>query len=390
MAESRRVILHVDMDAFFASIVQLDEPALRGQPVLVGHDGPRGVVTAASYEARPFGCRSAMPMAEAKRRCPQAVVVGVPGERVREMSWRLFDLLGRFSPLVQPMSVDEAFVDLTGAERLFGDPAEAAERLRAMVREELGLTASVGVAPNKFLAKLASDLNKPDGLTLVPFDRDEAAAWLAGMPIGRLWGIGPKAEQRLGQRGIRTIGDLQRTEPKWLAAWFGEEAEHLRRLAFGLDERPVVPDHQAKSIGHEQTFGQDLTHPQEVLAMLADHVEQVGWRVRRHGLTAGRVTVKIRFGEFQTITRSTTLEHQTDRTAELWRAARELFERWSAASFQPVRLIGVSAGRLSTEPGQMDLFGEAEARRQQVVDHAVDRILDRFGKRAIRRGTSLR
>jgi len=384
----RRAILHVDMDAFFAAIVQLDQPELRGKPILVGGDGPRGVVTTASYEARPFGCRSAMPMAEARRRCPHAIVVPVPGSRIREMSARMFDILHRFSPLVEGMSVDEAFVDLTGTERLLGPPPETAQRVLETIKDELQLTASGGLAPNKFLAKLASDENKPDGLTLVPFD--DVQAWLAPKPISRMWGIGRVGEQRMRQRGIRTIGDLQNATRRWLKDWFGNEADHFHRLSRGIDDRPVVPEHQAKSIGHEQTFGENLTNPDHVRAVIIDQAEQVGWRLRRRGFRAGRVTVKIRFGQFETITRSRTLGRHTDATGEIHAAARGLFDEWAARSFRPVRLIGVTAGALTLDEGQLDLFGESSRTQHAAVDRLTDRIVDKFGKRAIRRAGAMR
>lgn len=376
------------MDAFFASIAQLDDPSLRGKPVLVGHDGPRGVVTAASYEARPFGCRSAMPMVVAKRLCPQAIIVRVPGQRIRETSGQLFDTLGEFSPVVEPLSVDEAFMDMTGTQRLLGEPAACAERLRQTINDRTQLTASVGVAPNKFLAKLASDHRKPDGLTVVT--ADEAEVWLAALPIGRMWGIGRVGEQKMLERGIKTVGDLARMDDAWMRHFFGKEAAHYQRLARGVDERHVVPDHRAKSIGHEQTFGEDLTDPNAVRSVLLDHVEQVGWRLRRRGLRAGRVTLKIRFGQFQTISRSATLDQLTNTTADLWRVAKELFDQWAARSYQPVRLIGMSAGALDHGEGQLGLYDGAARQRNEQVDAAVDAITDRFGKRAVTRGGTLR
>ncbi len=383
-----RVIFHVDMDAFFASIAQLDDPSLRGKPVLVGHDGPRGVVTAASYEARPFGCRSAMPMSQAKRLCPQAIVVGVPGQRIRETSGALFEALGEFSPVVEPLSVDEAFMDMTGTERLLGEPAACAQRLRRTIQQRLQLTASVGVAPNKFLAKLASDHHKPDGLTVVT--ADAAEAWLAALPIGRMWGIGRVGEQKMLERGIKTIGDLARMDDQWMRNFFGNEASHYQRLARGVDQRHVVPDHRAKSIGHEQTFGEDLRQPDAVRRVLLDHVEQVGWRLRRRGLRAGRVTLKIRFGNFQTISRSATLDQLTNATADLWHAAKALFDQWASKSYRPVRLIGMSAGALDHGEGQLGLYDGATKQRNAQVDAAVDAITDRFGKRAVTRGGTLR
>ncbi len=388
VVNERRVILHVDMDAFFASIVQRDTPELRGKPVLVGHDGPRGVVAAASYEARAFGCRSSMPVSRARRLCPDAIIVGVPGQSIRDASGALFDLLGEFSPRVEPLSVDEAFVDLTGAERLLGPPDEVARRIKDRIRRRLDLTGSIGVAPNKFLAKLASDLDKPDGLTVVDFANP--AAWLAGMPIGRMWGIGPRTEARLHERGIHRFADLQQLDPQWMLAFFGSDADRIRDLAHGLDDRPVVPDHQARSIGHEQTFGEDVANPDDVRRVLFDQAEQVGWRLRRRSLHAGRVTVKIRYGDFETITRSTTLQAHTDSTRTLWQTARGLFDTWAADAFRPVRLIGMSTSNLSRGEGQLGLFsgGESEGRDRR-IDQTLDAITDRFGKRAVQHGAAM-
>jgi DNA polymerase-4 len=381
-----RLILHVDMDAFFASIAQLDDPSLRGKPVLTGGDGPRGVVTTASYEARPFGCRSAMPMAVAKRLCPQATVVKVPGARVREMSERMFAVLERFTPLVQPISVDEAFLDVTGSSRLFGDAITIARQIKANIRDATGgLTGSVGVSFNKFLAKLASDMDKPDGLTVIaPDDVDRI---LPPLPIERLWGVGPATANRLHGMAIRTFGDLRRLSLEQLQRRFGDEAaDHYHRLVRGIDNRPVTPDRQAKSIGHEQTFGHDLDDPQAVRDVLLGQVEQVGRRLRRHGLRARGVGLKIRFGDFQTISRSATLDTATDLTDELWRAAATLFDRWVEVAFQPVRLIGVHADRLTDAPEQLDLFTGRDRDKRQRLDATLDQIASRFGKSAIHRG----
>lgn len=387
MAQAR-VIFHVDMDAFFASIAQRDDPSLRGKAVLVGGDGPRGVVTAASYEARESGCRSAMPMSQAKRLCPHAQVVGVPGEAIRAASARLFELLGEFSPLVEPVSVDEAFVDMTGTERLLGPIDETARRLKCAIRDQLRLNASVGVAPNKFLAKLASDHNKPDGLCIVT--ADQASDWLAAVPVSRMWGIGRVGEKRMRDRGIRTIGDLRDMPDEWMSTLFGEEADRYRRLSRGIDDRPVVPDHEAKSIGHEQTFGSDLADPEAVRSVMLDQCEQVGRRLRKRHLKAGRMTVKIRFGDFKTITRSATLAQRTDTTADLYESSLGLFDAWAARSFQPVRLIGCSAGQLSAETGQEGLFGGEQSQRDHAVDEAMDAIAERFGKRAVTRAGAMR
>jgi len=385
---AQRWIAHVDMDAFFASIEQLDFPELRGRPVLVGYDGPRGVVAAASYEARRFGCHSAQPMSIARRRCPDAVIQPVRGARYRELSKAIFAILDDFSPLVEPLSIDEAFLDLTGTHRLMGEPIDTCRTLRQRVRDELSLTASVGLAPNKFLAKLASDLDKPDGLTVIAHDAVEAR--LAPLPIGRLWGVGPVTERKLHAIGVRMIGDLQRRPREWFDARFSGEGERFWRLSRGLDDRPVTPDHQAKSIGHEQTFGHDLQRPDDVRRFLLAQVEAVARRLRKHGLYARTVSLKIRYGDFETITRSTTLERPTDATDTLWTASRDLFDKWASAVFRPVRLIGMHASQLARDPGsQLDLFtGDTDERKRQ-VDAATDAIVDKFGKGAIRRAGTM-
>jgi len=382
-ATGGRSILHVDMDAFFASVEQLDDPSLRGRPVLVGYDGPRGVVAAASYQARAFGCHSAQPMATAKRLCPHAAIVPVRHARYREASQQVFEVFNQFTPRIEPLSIDEAFLDVTGSLRLLGPAEQIAADLKSRVRAATGLTASVGVAPNKFLAKLASDMCKPDGLAVVR--SDDADALLAPMPVGKIFGIGPKTAERLRTIGVRTIGELRRLPGDVLANAVGGDAEHYRRLAFGIDDRPVVTDAEAKSIGQEQTFGIDLADPEMVRAVLLGQAEQVAQRLRRHGLRARVVAVKIRFGDFQTITRRATLPTRTDSTAAVWSAARELFDRWCEAGFQPVRLIGVSAGGLGAADGQLDLFPDPAAQKQRRLDSAVDAINRRFGRAVIGR-----
>ncbi len=378
-----RAILHVDMDAFFAAIAQRDDPSLRGRPVLTGGDGPRGVVSTASYEARVFGCRSAMPMAVARRLCPQAIVVPVPGAKIREASSRLFEILDDVSPLVQPVSVDEAFIDVTGSRRLLGDPVTIARQLKARIHAELQLTASVGVAFNKFLAKLASDLNKPDGLTIVT--PENVHATLAPLPVSRLWGVGPAMQKKLEAHGLRTIGDIARHGEAQLAAWFGSIGEHIARLSCGIDDRPVVPDREAKSIGQEETFPQDIDVPDEVRRVMLGQCEQVGRRLRKHGLQARGVSVKIRFGDFETITRQSTFDEPTDLTDDLWRAARALFDQWATAAFVPVRLIGVTAQKLG-KGEQMGLFPDPQREKRRQLDRTMDAIAARFGQTGVHRG----
>lgn len=384
MVMTGRSIFHVDMDAFFASIEQTDDPGLRGKPVLVGYDGPRGVVAAASYEARQFDCYSALPMAIAKRRCPHAVIVPVRFARYREISQQMFAIFDEFSPLVEPLSVDEAFLDLTGTEKLLGEAEDVARQLKERIRTKLGLTASIGVAPNKFLAKLASDLKKPDGLVVV--GPNEIDSLLIPLPVSKVWGIGPVMAEKLRQMGIHKIGDLQKHSAESLERMFGQDAGRFLRLAHGIDDRPVVSDREAKSIGQEQTFGVDVADPADVRRVLFEQVEQVGRRLRKHGLFARTVSLKIRFGDFETVSRSMTLKDSTDSTSDIWNAAIALFEKWCEKSFRAVRLIGASTSQLSRGPSQMSLFADPQKERKKKLDGVADQITAKFGSAAIRRG----
>ena len=376
-----RAIIHLDMDAFFASVEQLDHPELKGRPVLVGHDGPRGVVSAASYEARRFGCHSAQPIAVAKRLCPQAVIMPVRGERYSEISDQMFAILDEYSPLVEPLSIDDAFVDLTGTHLLHGDPEDVALRLKKRIRQQLLVTASVGLAPNKFLAKLASDMRKPDGLMIIP--PQDIDRILLPLPVTRIWGIGKATAAELEKLGIRTIAQLRQYPLDRLEKLLGRDARWFYDLARGIDSRPVVSDHEAKSIGREQTFEVDLADSQEVQRILLEQVEQVARRLRKQALQARVVAIKIRFGDFQTISRSLTLPQVTDVTRELWQAAQGLFARWP---FQPVRLIGMTAERLSPGPRQLDLFQDPDKEKQKKLDSVSDRINQKFGSQMIKRG----
>ena len=383
-----RFILHLDMDAFFASIEQLDHPELKGKPILVGYDGPRGVVATASYEARPYGCHSAQPMAVAKRLCPHAIIISVRHDRYRHISQQMFAILDDFSPVVEPLSIDEAFLDLTGSEQLFGSAESAAGQMKARIKAEIGLTASVGVAPNKFLAKLGSDLHKPDGLTIIrPEDVDTL---LPPMPIMKIWGVGPAMAARLKALGINTIGDLRSFPLDVLRGQIGDVAEHYHRLAYGLDDRAVATEREVKSIGQEQTFNVDLDDPDAVRRVLLEQAEQVAQRLRKHGLLARSITLKIRFGDFQTITRSSTVAVATNTTAELEQVAMTIFDQWASRSFQPVRLIGVSTAPCGTGNGQMGLFADPDREKQHRLDAVADTISQRFGKSVIKRGGSLK
>lgn len=385
-----RRILHVDMDEFFAAVEKLDRPELRGRCLLIGGDPRgRGVVSTASYEARRFGCRSAMPMATALRLCPHAVVLRPRGQRYHELSEQVFEVLAEFTPLVEPLSIDEAFLDVTGCERLFGPSETIARQLKDRIRSRTGLTASVGVAPNKFLAKLASDLQKPDGLVII--EPGSAQAVLDPLPVSRIWGIGPAAAAELEKMGVRTIAQLRQVPPRQLAARFGSAGEHFLNLARGLDDRPVTPDSQAKSIGQEQTFAQDVEDIDELRRVLLGQVEQVGRRLRASGLTARTVQLKIRYGDFTTLTRSATREEPTDLSDELWSAARDLLDQWAAQGFRPLRLLGVSVSQLAGRAGrQLSLFAPPAQDKQRRLDQALDRLTERFGDQAITRAASRR
>ena len=376
------------MDAFFASVEQLDDETLRGKPVLVGGDGPRGVVAAASYEAREFGCRSAMPMVVAKRLCPHACIVAGRFARYRELSDAVFEVFHGVTPLVQPLSIDEAFLDVTGSQRLLGTGVEIAHRVRAEIKTRTGLTASVGVAPNKFLAKLASDLDKPDGLVVIEMSRVREVLW--PLPASKLPGVGPAAEKKLHRMGVRTIGDLAALPVRVLQDRFGSFGESLSERAHGRDDRPVVTDREAKSISHEQTFGSDLDDASAVRAVLSEQVDAVARRLRRKGRAAKTVTVKIRFGDFETVTRSGSLGERTDATDRIWAEAERLFEAWARRSFRPVRLIGVGVGQLGDPGGeQAGLFEQQREATDHSADTALDAITAKFGEGAITRGRSL-
>ncbi len=387
-AAETRSILHIDMDAFFAAVEQNDRPELRGQPVLVGGAADkRGVVSTASYEARRFGCRSAMPMARAVQLCPQAIVVQPRMERYVQISRELLALFEQSTPAIEPLSIDEAFLDVTGSIRLLGPSVQIAQQLKQDICQATGLTASVGIAPNKFLAKLASDLDKPSGLTVVA--PNNIRGFLDPLPIARLWGAGAKTQSRLNSLGIRTFADLRQLSAGCLEAEFGQTGRKFFDLARGIDDRPVVSDRQAKSISQETTFVQDVADCQHLRAVLLQQTEQVSSRLRHQGFKARTVNLKIRTQDFHTITRRSTLDGPSDSTTDFWAAAASLFERWW--STRPptgrIRLIGIGVSQFSGAEGcQMRLFGEAEADNARRLDETFDQIQDRFGRSAIARG----
>ena len=383
------MILHCDMDAFYASVEERDRPELAGHPVIVGGSpAKRGVVSAANYIARRYGVHSAMPSATAHRLCPQGIYLPPRIAYYTEVSRQIQEIFERFTPLVEPLSLDEAFLDVTGSEKLFGAAAEIGRKIKRAVHEETRLVVSVGVAPNKFLAKIASDLKKPDGFVVV--DADRIQEFLDPLPVERLWGVGKQASKVFQRLGIRTIGQLRQWPMEALKSRFGSIGEHLWQLAHGIDDRLVVPEREAKSISHETTFEQDIDDLEVLRSWLSDLTEQVGWRLRRHGLRGRTVHLKVRFADFSTITRSLTLPEPTDITQELWRAADEMFCHRLPAGHPPVRLVGVGVGGFD-ESGvrQGLLFDQEERQKQSGLDAVTDQIRERFGSSALRRAASL-
>lgn len=382
-------ILHVDMDAFYASIEQRDHPELRGLPVIVGGSaGQRGVVSAASYEARQFGVHSAMPSSRARRLCPQGVFLPVRMRHYAQVSRQIQSIFHTFTPLVEPLSLDEAFLDVRGCEGLYGPTREIARQLKARIKAETDLIASVGVAPNKFLAKLASDIGKPDGFVVLP--PEQVRAFLGPLSVNRIWGVGARAEQRLHALGVRTIGQLAALPQQLLGDHFGELGRHIWQLANGLDDRQVVPDREAKSISTETTFPRDIADREILRIWLLDLVDHLGSRLRHNEVRARTLDVKVRAADFRTRIRSMVLSEATDVTSELWEAAQVLFERCITREMLPVRLLGVGAARLTRDTTiQRSLFDAEVREKNRQIDRAVDAIRGRFGSDAIQRGSVL-
>jgi DNA polymerase-4 len=380
-------VIHVDMDAFYASVEQLDQPQLRGRPVIVGGAGARGVVATCSYEARRYGVRSAMPGSMARRLCPAGIFVAPRMDRYAEMSALVFGVLREFTPLVEGLSLDEAFLDVTGSLRLLGPLEALGPRIRGEVRSRTGLACSVGMAHNKLLAKLATELAKPDGcFHLVPA---AVQATLDPLPVGRLWTIGEVAAGKLAALGVRTIGELRRADPRLAIKALGSHGPHAQRLAAGVDEREVVPDRVEKSVGAERTFDRDLATLDEARGWLMRLCERVGERARGAGLAGRTVTVKLRIPPFETFTRQCTLPDPIDATGPLHAAAVRLLETWwREAPARRLRLLGVSlSGFEATGVAQHGLFTPTAPAREP--DPVLDRINQRFGRGAIRRARAL-
>ncbi|TET75007.1 MAG: DNA polymerase IV [Candidatus Aminicenantes bacterium] len=385
MAKSRQII-HVDMDAFYASVEQLDNPDLIGKAVIVGGDPKqRGVVSAASYEARKFGVHSAMPMSQAIRLCPNAIVLPVRMNRYAELSQQIHAIFQKFTPQIDPISLDEAFLDVTGSLQIFGSAEKIGRDIKRQIKEQLGLVASVGIAANKFLAKLASDLDKPDGFVVITEENKQQI--LNRLPVSRIWGVGKVTEKTLKSKGINTIEQLLETPAEILRSIFGDHTPHMLRLAQGIDNREVESSREAKSISSEQTFATDITDKNILLNVLLNQVEDVAQRLRTNNLEAKTITLKLRYDDFRTITRSNTFNRPTNTTKILWQQAKEVFLKWHKKSAGALRLLGFGASGLQKAgTSQQQLFSEPEQEKQERLDKAFDEIRSKFGHDALRRG----
>ena len=386
-----RVILHIDMDAFYASVEQMDNPALKGRPVIVGGTSNRGVVSAASYEAREFGVRSAMPIFKAKQRCPDGVYLPVRMNRYQEVSRQVMEILKRFSPLVEQVSIDEAYMDISGVDKLLGLPRDIGLELKHSIKETTSLTCSIGIAPNKFLAKVASDLDKPDGLTIIP--PEKVPQFIQRLPIGKVPGVGKKAVQTLHKMRVVTLGDVRELRERALFEKTGKFGERLFRLSRGIDETPVVPHMASKSISSEKTLSVN-TNDQEILKKkLMTQSEMVGKRAREKGVKGTTVTLKLKRADFTQMTRRVTMEEATNSTNTIYEQGLKLLAQVKAST--KFRLIGIGLSNLVTVaeiPKQLDLFGKTEPHEKswENVERAMDTIKERFGRDAIRRGGVLK
>ena len=382
-----RAILHVDMDAFYASVEQRDDPSLRGKPVIVGGTGGRGVVAAASYEVRKFGVHSAMPVREALRRCPQALCVPPRIAHYSAVSQQIFAIFHEFTPLVQGLSLDEAFLDVTASASALGDAAHIAGEIKRLVRERTELTASVGVAPNKLVAKIASDLRKPDGLVVVR--PDEVRDLLDPLPIRKLFGLGAKTAPKVEALGIRTLGELRAASASRLRPIFGRYTDRVQQRAAGIDDRPVIPDCDEKQISAEETFETDIADHRQLQAELVRLADKACARLRAKQLSARCVTVKIRRADFTTYTRQRRFEPPTQETRIVTAIATALLDGWlTTQPHAALRLLGVGVSELAAQV-QTDLFSPPDSARNQQLDQAVDGIRERFGKLAVAPASSL-
>ena len=382
-----RFILHLDMDAFFAAIEQLDHPSFRGKPVVVGADPKggqgRGVVSTCSYEARTYGIHSAMPISRAYKCCPHAIYVHPRGQRYAEVSRQVMAILQHYSPDVEPLSIDEAFLDVTSTSKIYGSPEDLAKNLKDKIRKETSLTASVGIAPNKFLAKIASDLDKPDGLVIV--QHDNVQDFLHPLDISRLWGVGQKTLPVLQKLGIQTIGDLAGFSKETLIRQFGKMGDNLYNLSHGIDDRPVCIEHERKSISKEITFDKDVDDADELRQTLFYICNELAHEMRRKDIRGRTITLKIRLENFSTFTRSLTLHSAVNHCDTMFKHVFELFT-WFKRGGSKVRLLGVGMSNLDQGKGQLDLF-DADDQRENRVDEVIDKIRTKYGDKSITRAS---
>ena len=377
----RRWIMHVDMDAFFASVEQRDFPHLRGKPVIVGGKSRRGVVATASYEARRFGVHSAMPITKARELCPHGVFVVPRFDAYREASEEIHEIMLHYADAYEPISLDEAFLDISGMGSQYPTLGAIGRAIKKEIRDKVHLVASVGIGPNKFLAKMASDMEKPDGLTIIPYGKEKEI--LAPLPVRRLWGVGEVTEKKLLAAGYRTIGDIQAAAPSRLQDLLGNQGAFLKQLAFGIDTRPIEAERQVKSIGDESTYDEDLTDKKQIEKEIAMHSDIVARRLRKHDLFARTISLKIRFASFKTVMRSLSLEEGTNLQEDIDRAALTLLSR--IPLYEGIRLIGVTASNLGPPISMGSLFSEESEKRARAAK-AMDEIQAKFGKKALQKG----
>jgi len=383
---TNRHVIHIDMDAFFASVEQLDNPELKGKPVIVGGSvQQRGVVAAASYEARKYGVHSAMPMSKAVKLCPDAVILPVRMKRYAEISRQIHKIFSNYTPEIEPISLDEAFLDVTGSINLFGSSEKIGIEIKNKIKEQLNLTASVGIAPNKFLAKLGSDLEKPDGFVVITEENKQAI--LDPLPVSEIWGIGKVTTKELQSKGIHTVKQLRLTHTKILNSIFGNCSQEIINLAQGIDDRPVESERETKSISAEETFPEDIGDKDILLNILHNQVDEVSQRLRADRLECKTITLKLRYGDFKTITRSSTFNNPTNITQKLLHESNKVFSNWYKQSADKLRLLGFGVSSLSVEgSGQQLLFEDKEEKKHKELDQTIDKIKNKYGDNAFNRG----
>lgn len=381
-----RYILHIDMDAFYASVEVKDNPDLKGKPIMVGGTvSQRGVVAAASYEIRKYGVHSAMPTSQALRLCQQAILLPVRMERYAEISKQINEIFLTYTPDIEPISLDEAFLDVTGSISLFGSPEKIGKEIKTRIKQELGLTASVGIAQNKFLAKLASDLQKPDGFVIITEENKQKI--LDPLNVSKIWGIGKVTSKSLQDRGINTIEQLRNTPIIILKNILGNQAEDILLLCQGIDDRPVESDRDAKSISAEETFPEDIIDKDILLNILHREVEEVAQRLRAEKVEGKTITLKLRYKDFKTITRSHSFDSPTNTTFVLWEEAKNIFEKWYSSNSTKLRLLGFGVSGLANEgTGQQSLFSDPTEKKQKKLDNIYDKIKQKYGDDSLKRG----